>query len=156
MHDPTRNPRAALAVPVLAVAILVAACGGSVVATVSPASVSPSTAAQPEDPTPVLGPTPVTGGEEAAAVVTALNIEFTPGKIGVPANVPFTLVLDNRDAGIPHNLEVRDATGAVLVKSEVVVGPTRQAIPMPALAPGDYPFNCTVHPNMVGVLIAQP
>jgi plastocyanin len=22
--------------------------------------------------------------------------------------------------------------------------------------PGDYPFTCTVHPNMVGAIIAQP
>jgi plastocyanin len=108
------------------------------------------------DPTPVLVPTPVGGSAQPEAVIAAQNIEFQPGKLGVQANVPFTLVLDNRDDGIPHGVEIRDATGNPIFMGEIVTGPTRLPMSLPALAPGEYPFACPVHPNMTGVIIAQP
>ena len=89
-------------------------------------------------------------------MVVAKDIAMAPGKIGVPAIAACTLILDNRDAGVPHSIEVKDGFGATIVMSEIVTGPARVEIPMPALPPGDYPFTCTVHPNMVGVIIAQP
>ncbi len=107
-------------------------------------------------PTPVGGGTQPPEGSGPPVVVVAQNIAFAPGKIGVPANVPFTLVLDNRDAGIPHNVDVKDSSGNTIIKSEVVPGPARLEIAMPALPPGNYQFNCDVHPNMVGAIIAQP
>ena len=108
------------------------------------------------NPTPVGGGTQPPEGAGPPVIVVAQNIEFRPGKIGVPAGVPFTLGLDNRDAGVPHNIEVKDGFGATIVMGEIVIGPARVEIPMPALPPGDYPFTCTVHPNMVGAIIAQP
>jgi plastocyanin len=138
----------------LALALAIAACGSSA-PTEAPSVAAPTTIA-PVIPTPVGGGTQPPAGSTTPLVVVAQNISFQPGKVGVPANVPFTIVLDNRDAGVPHSIEVKDGSGATVVKSEVVPGPARLEIPMPALAPGDYPFNCMVHPNMTGVIIAQP
>ncbi len=147
MHHTTR----ALAV---ALAVAFAACGPAT------ATEAPSVGAQPTiapvNPTPVGGGTQPPEGAGPPVIVVAQNIEFRPGKIGVPAGVPFTLGLDNRDAGVPHNIEVKDGFGATIVMGEIVIGPARVEIPMPALPPGDYPFTCTVHPNMVGAIIAQP
>jgi plastocyanin len=147
-------PRVTLLALALAAVGILGACGSTAPVLV-PSVAAPPTIA-PVIPTPVGGGTQPPEGSGLPVVVVAQNITFQPGKIGVPANQPFTLVLDNRDAGVPHSIEVKDGSGAILVKSEVVPGPARLGIPMPALAPGDYPFNCIVHPNMVGVIIAQP
>jgi plastocyanin len=145
-------------VAVIAVALVVtgvlAACG-STAPTEAPSDAAPPAIA-PLDPTPVGGGTQPPEASGSTVVVVAQNIAFQPGKVGVPANVPFTLVLDNRDAGVPHNVEVKGGSGTTVVKSEVVPGPARVEIPVPALPPGQYPFNCDVHPNMTGVIIAQP
>jgi plastocyanin len=146
--------RALAVVLCLAAAGTIAACG-SAAPTEAPAVAAPPTIA-PVIPTPVGGGTQPPEGSGLPVVVVAQNIAFAPGKIGVPANVPFTLVLDNRDAGVPHSIEVKTGSGTTIVKSEVVAGPARLEVSMPALAPGDYPFNCMVHPNMTGAIIAQP
>ena len=150
-----RVPRATLAVLALAAAGLLAACGGQAGPTAPPGTGAPPVAS-PVDPTPVIDPTPVGGSAQPEAVITAQNIDFQPGKLGVQAGVPFTLVMDNRDTDIPHGVEIRDATGNAVFKGEIVNGPARLAMSLPALAPGEYPFSCPVHPNMSGVLIAQP
>jgi len=151
MHHTARALTVVLA---LVAACALAACGSTASTDAPSAAVEPTIA--PVIPTPVGGGTQPPEGSGPPVVVVAQNIAFAPGKIGVPANVPFTLVLDNRDAGIPHNVDVKDGAGSSIVKSEVVPGPARLEIAMPALAPGDYPFNCDVHPNMTGAIIAQP
>jgi plastocyanin len=152
MHHAARALAVVLA---LVAAGTIAACGSTASTDAPSAAAAPPTIA-PVIPTPVGGGTRPPEGSGPPVVVVAQNIAFAPGKIGVPANVPFTLVLDNRDAGIPHNVDVKDGAGSSIVKSEVVPGPARLEIAMPALAPGDYPFNCDVHPNMTGAIIAQP
>jgi plastocyanin len=74
----------------------------------------------------------------------------------VPANVPLTLVLDNRDAGVPHGFQLSDANGNVIAKSEIIEGPAQRQVALPALVPGAHPFICPVHPNMTGMITAQP
>ncbi len=91
----------------------------------------------------------------ADAVVVAENIEFVDSAITVPAGVPFTLALDNRDAGIPHDVVIKDAGGAELFKGELVTGPAVVVYDVPALPAGQYPFVCSVHPNMTGTITAQ-
>lgn len=160
MQGTARTTIATLAV---VVALGLAACGGSSsLPTPPPATVAPPASSAPlpsvVDPTPVGGvdPTPVGGVPEGpAVVVTALNIAFEPQAVTVPANVPLTLVLDNRDTGIPHDIAVSDANGNVIVKSEIINGPAQTQVAVPALAPGVYPFICVVHPNMTGMITAE-
>jgi plastocyanin len=70
--------------------------------------------------------------------------------------VPFTLILDNRDNGVPHNIAVKGQDGTVIAKSEVVAGPTRAGLVVPPLVAGTYPFSCEVHPNMTGTITVTP
>ena len=43
-----------------------------------------------------------------------------------------------------------------MVRSEIINGPARARMPMPALSAGVYPFVCPVHPNMEGAIVVSP
>ena len=87
--------------------------------------------------------------------ITALNIAFDPSEVTAPADTAFTLSFDNQDAGIPHDVQVRDAAGTVVFKTDVFPGVEKRDYTAPALAAGAYPFVCSVHPNMTGTLTAE-
>ncbi len=72
------------------------------------------------------------------------------GRGGRPVRGAF----DNRD-NLPHNLEIRDATGKVLFEGGIVTGPVVTVNDLPALPAGHYPFVCTVHPAMTGTLTVK-
>ena len=72
-----------------------------------------------------------------------------------PAGTPFIIDFDNQDAGTPHNVEIKDATGRGQFKGDIFPGVATKHYQVPALAAGTYPFLCTVHPNMTGTLTAQ-
>lgn len=88
------------------------------------------------------------------AYVSAENIAFLQSSITVPAGRPFTIVFENLEA-VPHNVAIRDASGADLFTGEVVTGPTVVIYQVPALVAGEYTFICTVHPTMTGTVTAE-
>ncbi len=83
--------------------------------------------------------------------VSALNIAFEQTELSAPADVPFTIKFENKEA-VPHNVEIKDATGVSVFKGDIVTGPIVKEYAVPALPAGAYTFNCTVHPNMTGTL----
>jgi plastocyanin len=64
-------------------------------------------------------------------------------------------VLDNRDAGVPHDIKVFQG-GTTIGQSPAVTGPATTEVRIGPLAPGSYQFMCTVHPNMLGTLTVTP
>ena len=95
-------------------------------------------------------------GETGSAVkITASGIAFTTPAVTAPADTPFVIDFDNQDASTPHNVEIKDSTGAVKFKGDIFPGVATKQYQVPALAAGTYPFVCTVHPNMTGTLTAQ-
>jgi plastocyanin len=105
---------------------------------------SGATAAPPADPS-----APVAAD---AIVVVAKDLAFQPTTVSVPAGEPTTIVLDNQEAA-PHNIAIKDASGAEVFKGEIVS--TQQVSnAIPALAAGTYTFWCEVHPNMTGTITA--
>jgi plastocyanin len=84
----------------------------------------------------------------------AENITWVETTLSAPADAPFTLALDNRDSGVPHDVVIKDAGGAKVFGTELVTGPAVVVYDVPALPAGQYSFVCTVHPNMTGTLTA--
>ena len=91
---------------------------------------------------------------DADVVIHALNIAFTEASVEAPADAPFTIAFDNQDAGVPHNVEIRDAGGATAFNGEIFNGVEARVYDVPALPAGSYTFVCSVHPNMTGTLTA--
>jgi hypothetical protein len=108
-----------------------------------PASQPPGGSGQPSAPP-----------ADADVVLTAQGVQWLETSLSAPADTPFTLALDNRDAGVPHDVRISDQAGAVVFHSDVITGPAVQVFEVPALAPGAYPYVCTIHPNMTGTLTA--
>jgi mono/diheme cytochrome c family protein/plastocyanin len=87
-----------------------------------------------------------------AVKITALGIKFLEAEVSVPADAAFSIDFDNQDAGIPHNVEIKDAAGASIFKGEIFNGVEVRTYNVQALPAGTYTFICTVHPNMIGTL----
>jgi plastocyanin len=146
-----------------AVAALVAACassssapGWTYAAPTSPPPSQPaaSGSAAPSGEAP-SGEAPSGGGAGVGAVqISALNTQFEQTEVSAPAGQAFVIHFENKDAGNVHNVEIKDAGGAVVFKGDLVTGVASADYQVPALAAGSYPFVCTVHANMQGTIKA--
>jgi plastocyanin len=94
-------------------------------------------------------------GPAADAAITAHGIAFTTTAVDVPAGKAFTIAFDNQDAGTPHNIEIKDASGKSVFKGDIVTGPIVKVYNVPSLPAGAYTFACTVHPNMTGTITVK-
>jgi cytochrome c oxidase subunit 2 len=103
-------------------------------------------------------PTPAPSGEAAGPTIEAAaqNVEFTTTALSAPADTPFSIHFANLDvAGVTHNIEIKDASGADVFKGKIIDGGQDITYAVPALKPGTYPFVCSVHANMTGTLTVQ-
>lgn len=151
--------------PALAVAL--AACSSAdpgwtfapVPSVTPPPSVEASAPASPAESAPAASPeasAPAGSATAGDAVkLAAQNIAFSTDKLQAPAGAPFVLEFENLDAGIPHNVEIKDAGGTSVYQGEIFNGIATKAYEVAALAAGSYPFICTVHPNMTGTLTVE-
>jgi len=116
-------------------------------------------------PAPSMTPAPSSAasagpsGSTAPGLVTisAVGFKYEQESVTAPAGVPFQVVFENKDAGVPHNIALRlgGATGAELFQGTIFNGVETRTYSVPALDAGTYAFVCTVHPTMVGTLTAQ-
>ncbi len=129
--------RLVLSLGLVALAAVTAACsGGSAGPTASPGASAPAASAP----------------AGSAIVVVAKDLKFSTASITAPADEAFQITLDNQEAA-PHNIAIRDASGAVPYKGEIVSS-KQITYDVPALAAGAYEFWCEVHPDMKGTLTA--
>jgi plastocyanin len=118
--------------PVLALAaVALAACGGG------------------DDGDSGLSSEPVP--DDPDVVVVARDMAFDPDEVDVPADEPVTIVIDNRDDGVNHNLHVEEAPAPN--KTSLEQGVSQQALTV-TLPAGEYEFVCDIHPNMTGTMVA--
>jgi plastocyanin len=91
---------------------------------------------------------------DADVTVTSVDMAFDPGTITVPTGRAFTLALVNEDS-MPHNVAVYtdSSRSEKLFEGEMVTGAT-VVYEIPALDAGEYFFDCSLHPNMTGTLVA--
>jgi mono/diheme cytochrome c family protein/plastocyanin len=125
----------------------------------APSSGAPSAGASgaPSAGASAEGSAAPSGGAAGGTVVSivAQGIAFTTAAVSAPAGAAFTLEFDNEDAGTPHDVQIKDASGAEVFKTDIFPGVEKRSFPVPALAAGSYPFACTVHSNMTGTLTVQ-
>lgn len=89
--------------------------------------------------------------------LTAHNIAWGTKCIGVPAGQPFTVTMNNQDAGITHNFSIYTGPDAKtnVFKGPLFKGPATKVLHVPALKAGTYYFQCDVHGQaMSGTIIA--
>jgi len=101
--------------------------------------------------TPTAGPTSTPAPGEID--ISADNLEFNTDKLTGTAGT-VTIVFDNEDSGVAHNIHLRkgrSASGDSVEKTDIQSGPVIQVLPL-TLEAGDYYFQCDVHPNMKGTL----
>ncbi len=115
--------------------------------------------ARQSPPPPSGGPSggpPASGGPAGAVVpLSAQGIKFSTATLQAPADTAFTIDFKNDDDSVPHNVEIKDASGAVKFQGDTITGVAEIQYPVDALPAGDYTFVCTVHPNMTGTLKVQ-
>ena len=104
---------------------------------------APSAAASADASAPAAGGT----------TVVAKDIAFQPTTLSIPADTATAITFDNQDAA-PHNLAIKDASGAQVFKGEIVTQ-TKTTYNVNALPAGAYQYWCEVHPNMTGTLTVQ-
>jgi len=100
-------------------------------------------------------PTPVpqsSGGGTAALAVHATNFSFSPGTLTVTTGALVTIHFVNDDQSIPHNIAFDLAEPQ---STTPCPGPCTADLTFDAPAPGEYVFNCSVHPYMTGTLRVQ-
>lgn len=122
-------------------------------------SLSPSGSVEPSaSPSAPASPTPAASTSAPAGEVleiSAQNIAFDTTQEAIPADTPFQIRFVNNDQDIPHDIAIRDASGAEVFKGETFPGVDERTYDVPPLAAGEYTFVCTVHPNMTGTLTAE-
>jgi plastocyanin len=112
------------------------------------ASVAPSASAGSSAPASAgSGGTPIP--------LVAQSVAFTTTSLEAPADKPFSIDFDNEDAGILHNVAIRDGAGAEVFSGEIFPGIAHKTYEIKALAAGAYSFHCVVHSNMVGTLTVK-
>jgi plastocyanin len=144
----------------LAVLVVAAAVGQSGILTTGSANggtpgASADTGGSSGPPASGTPTSPPDDGPAADVTVEAKGIAFVQTSWTGPADRPFTIAFVNSDPGTPHNIELRDSGGSGIWKGEIFNGVETRIYDAPALPAGEYPFGCSVHPNMTGIATLQ-
>jgi plastocyanin len=89
--------------------------------------------------------------DDPDVVVRAEDMAFDPDTLELSAGEEQTLVIDNRDEGVNHNIHIEGAPEPN--KTPLEQGLSQQALTV-TLDAGEYEFVCDIHPNMTGTLVA--
>ena len=104
------------------------------------------------------GEAPAAGG---GTTLVAENTAFDLTELEVKAAAENTITFDNKDSGVDHNMSIytdQDAGLALegaIFEGEIIAGPDTIDYTFEGPEKGEYYFQCDVHPNMNGIVIAK-
>jgi plastocyanin len=88
--------------------------------------------------------------------IVAEGIAFDTNELMLPAGMEASLTLDNRDEAVQHNVAIyTEEGGEPIFQGELITGPAEQAYTFTIPEPGEYYFQCDVHPQMNGTVVAD-
>ena len=122
------------------------------------ASAAPSVSAAPSATAVASASAGASGPPGGAATTLTIGtrtgdeLEFEPDEVSVPSGAQVELTFENLSA-LPHNLTFGEPIN--VATSPVVAPGASETIEFAAPAPGDYDFNCTIHPGMQGTLTVE-
>jgi plastocyanin len=87
--------------------------------------------------------------DPGTVAVVAEGVKFTAATLSAPADKPFKLDFDNKDAGTPHDVDFLDAAGTKVYDMKEFPGPAKQTFDVPPLKAGTYRFECSIHPALM-------
>jgi len=98
----------------------------------------------------------------ALTIAAVPSLRFDTNCIAAPAGSAFTIAFDNRDTGVPHNVDVfkdpgfSQHVGGAAGPGVFITAPASTTYHLPALPAGTYFFRCDLHPaQMTGRLIVK-
>jgi cytochrome c oxidase subunit II len=98
-------------------------------------------------------------GDQATALqLSASNAQaFDTDALEAPAQKAFAVQFTNNDTTAPHNFAIKSATPEGDFTGQPIAQPGggQETYQVPLLAPGEYQFYCSVHPNMTGTLTVR-
>jgi plastocyanin len=121
------------------------------VATPAPAASAGASAA----PLASSAATPASSAAAADVTISALNIAFEQSSVDAPAGKGFSLLFDNKDASVQHDVFIKDGGGTDVFEGAIITGPTQVTYNVPSIAAGRYTFFCSIHSNMTGSLVVK-
>jgi plastocyanin len=102
---------------------------------------------------------------EGAPVIVAVDILFDPEEFTLDAEQEMSVVvLDNQDAGIPHDLDIypfgddgeADLDAEPILQTDPFPGAATEVYEFETPEPGEYFFYCSVHPStMTGTVTVE-
>ncbi len=98
-------------------------------------------------------------GDPLKPTISASGVQFAAPGFAVKAGVATTLEFKNLDAGVPHNVAIKEVgtSGTPLFSGEQITGIASVAYTLPPLdATKHYAFFCQVHANMKGTVDVVP
>jgi plastocyanin len=114
-----------------------------------PRSASGGTAGAGGSAAPSGGPGGSGGPGAGGLAITASNIKFDVSTLATAADKPFKITFDNKDAGVNHDVDILDGTGAKVFDMKDFTGPAVKTVDVPALKAGTYKFECSIHPALM-------
>lgn len=82
-----------------------------------------------------------------AVPIVAQDLEFDTQELSLPAGAPSVIAFENRDPD-PHNVSIyTEQGGDALFQGEIITGPDQIDYEVPPQEPGEYFFQCDVHPT---------
>jgi hypothetical protein len=94
-------------------------------------------------------PSGAPAGPPGALALTAQGVKFNVATLSAPADKPFKILFDNKDANTNHDVDILDASGKKVFDGKDFPGSAQQTYDVPALAAGKYKFECSIHPTIM-------